>query len=119
MRPQDVRLPAPMADELGERARALLELGTLGADPGPGAAEAMAELAERLRNNYPYPDPMYAGPDAQAAGARGLGRVRHGDAAEPQQPRAGRRPGHGRAGARGRGGAARRCSACPPPDWAT
>ena len=61
MRPQDVRLPAPMAEELGERARALLELGTLGADPGPGAAEAIAELAERLHNNYPYPDPMYAG----------------------------------------------------------
>ena len=61
MRPQDVRLPAPMAEELRARAGALLELGTLGADAGPGDAEAIAELAERLRNTYPYPDPMYAG----------------------------------------------------------
>ena len=61
MRPQDVRLPAPMADELRNRADALLALGTLGADAGPGAAEAIAELAERLQNTYPYPDPMYAG----------------------------------------------------------
>ena len=62
MRPQDVRLPAPMADELRTRADALLELGTLGgADAGPGDAAAIAELAERLQNTYPYPDPMYAG----------------------------------------------------------
>ena len=61
MRPQDVRLPAPMADELRTRADALLALGTLGAEAGPGDAEAIAELAERLQNTYPYPDPLYAG----------------------------------------------------------
>ena len=61
MRPQDVRLPAPMADELRTRADALLALGTLGAEAGPGDAAAIAELAERLQNTYPYPDPMYAG----------------------------------------------------------
>ena len=47
--------------QLREHADALLELGTLGAAPGPGAAEAIGELAERLENTYPYPDPMYAG----------------------------------------------------------
>ncbi|HYI37487.1 MAG TPA: aminotransferase class I/II-fold pyridoxal phosphate-dependent enzyme [Thermoleophilaceae bacterium] len=61
MRPQDVRLPAAMAADLRERAQALLELGTLGAEAGPGAAAAIAELAARLENNYPYPDAMYAG----------------------------------------------------------
>lgn len=61
MRPQDVRLPPAMAAQLREHADALLELGTLGGAAGPGAADAMAELAERLGNTYPYPDPMYAG----------------------------------------------------------
>ena len=61
MRPQDVRLPPPMAAQLREHADALLELGTLGGAAGPGAADAIAELAERLGNTYPYPDPMYAG----------------------------------------------------------
>ncbi len=61
MRPQDVRLPPAMAAQLREQADALLELGTLGGAAGPGAADAIAELAERLANTYPYPDPMYAG----------------------------------------------------------
>jgi glutamate/tyrosine decarboxylase-like PLP-dependent enzyme len=64
VRPQDVRLPEDEAARLRARARALLPLGTLAADAAeadPGAEEALAALAERLRNNYPYPDPHYAG----------------------------------------------------------
>jgi glutamate/tyrosine decarboxylase-like PLP-dependent enzyme len=62
--PRDVRLPEPIAERLDERARALLPLGTVLADghePSAGEREAMAELAARLRNTYPYPDPRYAG----------------------------------------------------------
>ena len=62
--PRDVRLPEPLARRLAERAEALLPLGTLLADEHEPDAEeraALAELAERLRNTYPYPDPHYAG----------------------------------------------------------
>jgi glutamate/tyrosine decarboxylase-like PLP-dependent enzyme len=62
--PRDVRLPEPIADRLDERARTLLALGTMLDDahePGDAEREAMAELAVRLRNTYPYPDPRYAG----------------------------------------------------------
>jgi glutamate/tyrosine decarboxylase-like PLP-dependent enzyme len=61
---RDVRLPEPIADRLDERARTLLALGTVLDDahePGDAEREAMAELAVRLRNTYPYPDPRYAG----------------------------------------------------------
>jgi glutamate/tyrosine decarboxylase-like PLP-dependent enzyme len=51
---------------LAQRAAALLPLGTLNADagaadPDPAAASALAALAERLRDTYPYNDPHYAG----------------------------------------------------------
>src|SRR3954466_14952144 len=64
MGPEDVRLPDAMSERLAARAEALLPLGSLLADehdPQPGEREALAELAERLRNTYPYPDPRYAG----------------------------------------------------------
>src|SRR4051794_37351970 len=64
MGPEDVRLPDAMSERLAARAAALLPLGSLLADehePEPGEHEALAELAERLRNTYPYPDPHYAG----------------------------------------------------------
>jgi len=62
--PHDVRLPSALADRLDARARALLALGSLLDDEhpaAPGEREALAELSERLRNTYPYPDPRYAG----------------------------------------------------------
>src|ERR671926_147209 len=64
MDPRDVRLPAEMAQRLDARADALLELGTLLGDrhAAPDTERAaLAALAERLRNTYPYPDPRYAG----------------------------------------------------------
>jgi glutamate/tyrosine decarboxylase-like PLP-dependent enzyme len=64
MGPEDVRLPDAMSTRLAARAQELLPLGSLLADahePAPGEREALAELAERLRNTYPYPDPHYAG----------------------------------------------------------
>ena len=64
MGPHDVRLPGPLADRLAERARQLLPLGTVLEDEHagtPAEEEALAELAERLRNTYPYPDARYAG----------------------------------------------------------
>src|SRR3954447_12770692 len=64
MGPEDVRLPDAMSERLAARAAALLPLGSLLTDehdPQPGEREALAELAERLRNTYPYPDPHYAG----------------------------------------------------------
>ena len=64
MGPKDVRLSDAMSERLAARAEALLPLGTLLSDrhvPAPGEREALAELAERLRNTYPYPDPHYAG----------------------------------------------------------
>jgi glutamate/tyrosine decarboxylase-like PLP-dependent enzyme len=62
--PHEVRLGDAAAARLRERAAALLPLGTLAADAAPDdprAQAALAELAGRLRNNYPYPDPEYAG----------------------------------------------------------
>jgi glutamate/tyrosine decarboxylase-like PLP-dependent enzyme len=64
MGPQEVRLPDAMSERLAARAEALLPLGSLLEDEHaaqPGEREALAELAERLRNTYPYPDPRYAG----------------------------------------------------------
>ena len=64
MNPRDVRLPDPIAARLDARAPALLELGTVLADrhdPDPDEREAIEALAERLHNNYPYPDAHYAG----------------------------------------------------------
>jgi glutamate/tyrosine decarboxylase-like PLP-dependent enzyme len=64
MGPEDVRLPGELSDRLARRAGELLALGSLMEDEHaaqPGEREALAELAERLRNTYPYPDPHYAG----------------------------------------------------------
>jgi glutamate/tyrosine decarboxylase-like PLP-dependent enzyme len=64
VRPQDVRLPDPLARRLRERAAALLPLGTLLEDHhagGDAERAALHELADRLQNMYPYPDPHYAG----------------------------------------------------------
>ncbi len=64
MRPQDVRLPPALADRLAGRAAALLPLGSLLEDRAEASGaerEALAELAERLDNTYPYPDAHYAG----------------------------------------------------------
>src|ERR1700704_6567089 len=64
MRPQDVRLPPELAERVARRAAQLLPLGSLSTD-GHEASEAergaLAELAERLDNTYPYPDAHYAG----------------------------------------------------------
>ena len=64
MGPEDVRLPDVMSERLAARAQDLLALGSLLEDEHaaePAEREALAELAERLRNTYPYPDPHYAG----------------------------------------------------------
>jgi glutamate/tyrosine decarboxylase-like PLP-dependent enzyme len=64
MGPEDVRLPDSLSERLASRAQELLPLGSLMEDEhaaAPGEREALAELAERLRNTYPYPDPHYAG----------------------------------------------------------
>jgi glutamate/tyrosine decarboxylase-like PLP-dependent enzyme len=64
MRAQDVRLAADAAARLRRRIGELAPLGTLTADRAAVSAddqEALLELAERLRNNYPYPEPTYAG----------------------------------------------------------
>ena len=64
MGPEDIRLPGALSERLATRAEALLALGSLLEDehaPAPGEREALAELSERLRNTYPYPDPHYAG----------------------------------------------------------
>ena len=64
MKTTEVRLPEPLARRLGERAQALLELGDALADahaPAPAERDALRELTERLTNNFPYPDPRYAG----------------------------------------------------------
>jgi glutamate/tyrosine decarboxylase-like PLP-dependent enzyme len=64
MRAQDVRLAADSAARLRRRVKELAPLGTLKADQAEisGAEqEALLELAERLQNNYPYPEPTYAG----------------------------------------------------------
>src|SRR6478609_3403131 len=54
MGPQDVRLPPELAQRLARSAAELLPLGSL-------VNASAAELAERLDNNYPYPDAHYAG----------------------------------------------------------
>jgi glutamate/tyrosine decarboxylase-like PLP-dependent enzyme len=62
--PRDVTLPAPLARRLDERAEELLALGTMLEDrhaPDDAEREAMAALARRLRNTYPFPDAHYAG----------------------------------------------------------
>jgi glutamate/tyrosine decarboxylase-like PLP-dependent enzyme len=64
MRAQDVRLASDTAARLRRRVEELAPLGTLTADRATVSAddrEALLELAERLRNNYPYPEPTYAG----------------------------------------------------------
>jgi glutamate/tyrosine decarboxylase-like PLP-dependent enzyme len=62
VRAEDVRLPAEAAERLRRRVDELLPLGSL-APAGATDSErrALAELAERLANNYPYHDPRYAG----------------------------------------------------------
>ena len=104
-----------MADRLADRARALLPLGTALEDrhePTDDERAALAELAERLRNTYPYPDPRYAGQMLKPPRRGRVGGVRDGDAAQPEQPRARRRPGDGRDGARGGRRSSPRCSGC-------
>src|SRR5436189_4786349 len=64
MRAQDVRLAPDAAARLRRRVEELAPLGTLTADRAgvsAGDRAALLELAERLRNNYPYPEPAYAG----------------------------------------------------------
>jgi glutamate/tyrosine decarboxylase-like PLP-dependent enzyme len=64
VRPEDVRLPEALGERLRDRAAALLPLGALSEDAHEGTAAeraALAELAERLQNTYPFPDPRYAG----------------------------------------------------------
>src|SRR4030088_108523 len=64
MGPQDVRLPPELAQRLARRAAELLPVASLLDDPAEATAEqqrALAELAERLDNTYPYPDARYAG----------------------------------------------------------
>ena len=64
MRAQDVQLAAEAAARLRRRVDELAPLGTLTADRAAvsdGDRAALLELADRLRNNYPYPEPTYAG----------------------------------------------------------
>jgi glutamate/tyrosine decarboxylase-like PLP-dependent enzyme len=60
----DDLLDPTAARRLADRAAALLPLGTLSADAAPedpAAAAALAALADRLRDTYPYHDAHYAG----------------------------------------------------------
>src|SRR5258705_10218228 len=64
MRPEAARPPRELARGFARRAAELLPLGSLLDDPAGTTAEqqrALVELAERLDNNYPYPDAHYAG----------------------------------------------------------
>ena len=64
MRPQDVRLPPQLAERLARRAPELLRLGALADDSHEASRaeeDALAELARRLDNTYPYPDAHYVG----------------------------------------------------------
>src|SRR5437763_763255 len=64
MRPQDVRLPPQLAERLARRAPELLRLGALDEDSREASRaeeDALAELARRLDNTYPYPDAHYVG----------------------------------------------------------
>ena len=74
---------------------------------------AWEAFAARMGDHYPFFHPRYAGADAQAAPPRGRRGLPGGDAHQPQQPRARRRPGHQRARGGGRRRARRRCSGCP------
>lgn len=59
-----MRLPDEMAGRLRRRVEELAPLGSLLADAvdvGPEGRAALEELAARLANTYPYPDPHYAG----------------------------------------------------------
>jgi glutamate/tyrosine decarboxylase-like PLP-dependent enzyme len=61
---KDVRLPDDLAKRLLTRVEELAPLGSLLADSvdiGPEGRAALGELAERLANTYPFPDPHYAG----------------------------------------------------------
>jgi glutamate/tyrosine decarboxylase-like PLP-dependent enzyme len=64
MEPRDVRLGGELAERLGRRAAALARLGSLATESvelEPAQAAALAGLAERLANTYPYGDPHYVG----------------------------------------------------------
>jgi glutamate/tyrosine decarboxylase-like PLP-dependent enzyme len=64
MEAQEVRLGADVVDRLRRRLEALAPLGSLRmerADISDADLRALHALAERLANNYPYPDPAYAG----------------------------------------------------------
>jgi len=64
MRAQDVQLAEDAAARLRQRVEELAPLGTLASDRAPVSPrdrDALLALAERLRNNYPYPEPTYAG----------------------------------------------------------
>jgi glutamate/tyrosine decarboxylase-like PLP-dependent enzyme len=64
MAPPDDLLPDVYAQRVADRARELLPLGGLGADrlpAEPGAEAALAAMADRLRDTYPYNDARYAG----------------------------------------------------------
>jgi glutamate/tyrosine decarboxylase-like PLP-dependent enzyme len=61
---KDVRLPDDLAKRLLSRVDELAPLGSLLADAvdvGPEGRAALGEMAERLVNTYPFPDPHYAG----------------------------------------------------------
>jgi glutamate/tyrosine decarboxylase-like PLP-dependent enzyme len=64
MEPRDVRLEPELAERLARRAAALAPLGSLASEAvelEPAQAAALASLAERLANTYPYGDPHYVG----------------------------------------------------------
>ncbi len=64
MEPRDVRLPAELAERLTRRAATLAPLGSLSDEDAalaPEQAAALARLAERLANTYPYGDAHYVG----------------------------------------------------------
>src|SRR3977135_310024 len=64
MGPGAVRLPPELGQRLARRAAELLPLGSLLDDRAEAPSQqqrALAELAERLDNTYPYPDARYAG----------------------------------------------------------
>ena len=77
------------------------------------SAAALAELVERMRDNYPFGHPRYAGqmvkPPHPAAIVGYLAAMQ----VQPQQPRPGRRTGHRADGEGGRRPSSRRCSASP------
>ena len=62
---------------------------------GRGRARGARRAGRAAAQHLPLSRPALRRADAQAAGRDRLGRVRHGDAAQPEQPRARRRPGHG------------------------